>query len=494
LLAAGLSGDTRSVDGLFDGSTWPSFYTGRNPAGHGFIWLDQLKSGTYRTQACRVRDFARCPALWDILGKAGRRSLVLDVPLARLSPRLRGVQIVEWGCHDAIFQFQTTPARLKRQLLRDVGLHPSQEPCDAEHRSVADFQDLVSRLSQGIAAKARFTQRLLVEESWDFAIQVFSEAHCGGHQLWHFHDRTHPAFDPGLSEAVGDPMRQLYRALDAAIGDILSVLSPETRVVFLDLHGMTAPAGMNLLLPEILIGLGVMSPGARWQAQEQPARHKEAPRGSLRAVYRRLPEWLRRPLYEARQNLNQRLGRGTPMGLSRMRSQCFDVPIGASWGAIRLNLQGREPQGLLTSGAEADRFTERLIEDLLAITEPETGRPLIRRVLRTSELFSGPYEEELPDLLLEWNPENRVGSAVVGNGAGALLRARSPKFGRLEALHTNCRTGEHRVEGLFIARGPGVRPGRMDRVISSLDLAPSFARFLGCEMPDVDGRVIPELS
>ena len=492
LMATGLSGETHSVEGLFDGSTWSSFYTGRNPAGHGFIWLDQLKSGTYRVQACRPRDFIRCPTLWDALGNAGLKSLVLDVPLLPASRRVRGVQIVEWGCHDAIFRFRTVPARLKRLLVQEGGAHPAPEPCDQDHRTLADFRDFTARLIRGIEIKARFTRRLLAEQPWDFAMQVFSEAHCGGHQLWHLHDRSHPAHDPELSSKAGHPIRQIYQALDAAIGHILDGIGPQTRIVLLDLHGMTAPAGMNVLLPEILIRLGVMDEGCRDQS-EAPAPKPPEPGGSLVSLYHRLPNWLRGPLYAARQRFNQRLGRGTPLGPSHVRSPCFNVPIGASWGAIRLNLRGREPQGLLEPGAEAERFTEQLMGDLLALSDPDSGRPLIRRVLRTGDLFRGPYLAELPDLIVEWSPDNRPGSAVVGSGAGALLRAHSPKFGLVERVHTNCRTGEHRKEGFFVARGPGVRPGRLERAVSNLDLAPTFARFLGCEMPGVDGRVIPEL-
>src|SRR5882762_9380848 len=43
LLDRGTSGAIRGVEGFFVGSTWPSLYTGLNPAGHGFYRIDQLK-------------------------------------------------------------------------------------------------------------------------------------------------------------------------------------------------------------------------------------------------------------------------------------------------------------------------------------------------------------------------------------------------------------------------------------------------------------------
>jgi hypothetical protein len=99
----------------------------------------------------------------------------------------------------------------------------------------------------------------------------------------------------------------------------------------------------------------------------------------------------------------------------------------------------------------------------------------------------------LPDLVVEWNPELALGTTVAGRGEGALVRAFSPRVGLLEGVNTYCRTGDHQLGGMFIARGPGLLPGRLDRVVSDLDLAPTFARVMGCEMREVDGRPIPEL-
>ncbi len=493
LMATGVVGNTRSIEGLYDGSTWPSFSTGLNPAGHGYHWLDQLRLGTYRMQAYRPADFARSAALWDFLSAAGRRVLVLDVPLAPKARGLNGVQLVEWGCHDAIMGYRSTPASLAREVVREYGPHPAPEPCDAAARTPEQYRDFAERLVRGAAAKARITIELLAREPWDFAIQVFSESHCGGHQLWHLHDVEHPGFDAAVTQRCGDPLRDVYRALDAAIGPILAQVGAETLVVLLDLHAMAVPHGANLLLPEILQRLGVMQRPTRTPSGRTAAAPGSPARKALRAAYRRVPAAIRAPLYEARQGFNQRIGKGSPLDVDWSRSRCFDVPIGSALGAVRLNLKGREPAGLLMPGAEAEQFCERLTAELLAVTRPDNGLPWVRRVLRTAELHRGPHAEELPDLLIEWNSEQRVGSTVAGNAAGALLRAQSPRLGTVELLNTYCRTGQHEPEGLFVVRGTGQGVGNLDRVVSVCDFAPTFARWLGCELPAMDGSPIAEL-
>jgi predicted AlkP superfamily phosphohydrolase/phosphomutase len=55
------------------------------------------------------------------------------------------------------------------------------------------------------------------------------------------------------------------------------------------------------------------------------------------------------------------------------------------------------------------------------------------------------------------------------------------------------RSGDHTSDSVFFAAGPHVAHGRIEP-ISLLDFAPTLAALHGLELPDVDGRVIPELA
>ena len=512
LFATGLVANTRSVDGLYHGATWPSFFTGHDPSSHGIYWSDRLRLGTYRTQGRTPGDLATLKTLWEILSDAGHRVLVLDVPLASRSPDLNGLQVVEWGVHDGTFGFQTTPRRLKREIVRTVGAYPAPSSCDAR-RSLDEYRLFVDQLARGAAARAELTCSLLAREPWDFAIQVFSETHCAGHQLWHFHDPTHPAFDNSVNFEAGDLVKEVYVAVDRAVGEILAGLARDTAVVLVALHGMSYACGSSLLLPEILTRLGVMSSGLDGSegsgdgvggastAEQDAVRRRGSGSASrsgqgfgIRAAYHRLPKAIRGPLYDLRQLIAQALGMGSPIDIDPSRTKAFYVGfgVGTTFSGIRLNLRGREPAGTVEAG-EAERFCERLTRDLLDVTDPDSGWPLVRNVLRTADLFGGPRLDELPDLLVEWDPDRPRGTTATGTGAASVWKAYSERVGQIEKVNSYCRTGEHRVEGLLVARGPGITPGRLVREVSNLDLAPTFARFFGCVMPSTDGRIIPEL-
>jgi predicted AlkP superfamily pyrophosphatase or phosphodiesterase len=49
------------------------------------------------------------------------------------------------------------------------------------------------------------------------------------------------------------------------------------------------------------------------------------------------------------------------------------------------------------------------------------------------------------------------------------------------------------LDGIFIAQGPGIRPGVVIDRVSNLDVAPTLARIMGLTLPKVDGRVLEEI-
>lgn len=489
LLTRGLVGETRSVDGFFVGSTWPSFYTGVTPARHGVHYEVQLKPGTYEFHRPASGEFVKCAPFWSHLSRAGRRVAILDVPLCRLDPSVHGMHVVEWGSHDALYGFQAWPPEAAKEIRSRFGEHPLGATCDAVRSSPQEYAAFIDTLLRGVRTKARLTRHFLALGGWDFFMQVFTEAHCVGHQCWHLHDAAHPGHDPSISSVTGDPLRRVYAAIDAAVGEVLGDAG-DAFVVVLVAHGMSHWYGAQFLLNEILFRLGVAHPPV---APPPRAGVVPAVLSGARQVWRRLPDSIRDRLTPLRRRLAQDGGGPPALGVDPRVSRCFPLNNGLAVGGIRLNQAGREPMGVLEPGRATDEFCDSLSKALSEIEDERTGRPLVRRVLRTANLYAGEYLDDLPDLLVEWSDESPTGSSLIRNGAGALVRARSPKIGVVEGINHYGRTGEHRPEGLFIAAGPGVGPGRLGRVASILDFAPTFAGFFGVTLPQADGKALPEL-
>jgi predicted AlkP superfamily phosphohydrolase/phosphomutase len=161
-------------------------------------------------------------------------------------------------------------------------------------------------------------------------------------------------------------------------------------------------------------------------------------------------------------------------------AKCFAVNNGEMFGAIRVNLVGREPSGRVEPGRDYQDFCRKLGDDLLALVNADTGAPVARRVLRTADVHAGPRIEALPDLLVEWNTEEPIDAV------------RSPRFGTLRKPYVGPRTGHHRREGFLLCRGPAVVPGELAEPVEIVDVAPTIAALLGVELNDVDGHAIAE--
>src|SRR5262249_51695657 len=153
---------------------------------------------------------------------------IFDIPLSGVSQGLNGLQTVEWGSHDANYGFRAWPHALAREIRTRFGRHPLTDSCDADHRAPAQFVDFTRRLVAGARAKASLTRHYLARGEWDLLAQVFTEGHCAGHQCWHLHDPNTPGRDHDTAAITGDPLREVYVAIDAAIGDIVSDVDGRT--------------------------------------------------------------------------------------------------------------------------------------------------------------------------------------------------------------------------------------------------------------------------
>lgn len=474
LLKTGLVGETEGLPGFYVGAHWPSWASGCTPARSRVYSWEQLRLGTYDHYRVVTGEVAQVPQFWDALGAAGRRTCVLDIPLSYISPQSNGLQTVEWGAHDAVTGFSTSSPELRTEIVERFGLHPVSGNSDAD-RTPEEALAFRDTLIDGVQRKSRLTRHLLAKEDWDFFAQVFTETHCAGHLLWHLHDPDHPRHAERIED--GDPLKDVYRAVDRAVGEILAVVDEETILMVLANHGMGPKYGAQFMLDKILIALGAAAPAPT--AQHRPGARDHLDR-LLTKGWQLTPGAARRMLQPLRKRTLAWVApdRRPPPTIDPATSQCFVVQNNSSHGGIRVNLVGREPLGTVQPGAECSAVLDRLTEQLLALVHEGSNEAVVRSVYRTDDLYSGPEREHLPDLLVEWS-NDRPTRAVV-----------SPTIGRVEGEYRYCRTGDHKPGGMFIVRGPGTLPGTVDGAVSCVDFAPTIGALLDVPLPDVDGRII----
>ena len=455
------------------GSPWPTFYTGRPPSDHGiyhdFQWRqERMAFAAPSTDWLPVRPF------WRGL-PAEVPAVVHDVPMTPGTEPFYGVETTGWGSHDKLVPPQTYPSDLLEQIRARWGDSPIGTD-EYGRASVASLQELHAQLLE-LTNRSAEVARWLLKRPWRLAIVAFGALHRGGHRFW---DRS--SVDGPVPDSLGDwydgALRDLYRGADQAVGRLIAA-APDAAVFVFALHGMMVNSARVDLLDDMLARV------LRGPSAERPKR------GLMRRAGEAIPVSLRRRLTHAVPSaLKDRImTRWATGGMDWSRTRAFTLR-GDLNGYIRINLAGREPEGIVSPG-QLDALSDEIDRGLHSFRDVPSGEPLVAEVCRTRSVFpAGERIDRLPDLIVRWSESSAAPhEAIESPSLGRIVRA-TP--GRIP----NGRSGNHRLTGFLIARGPGIAAGaRLPDGADILDLAPTaLARLSVSPTTPLAGKVIEPLA
>jgi predicted AlkP superfamily phosphohydrolase/phosphomutase len=150
------------------------------------------------------------------------------------------------------------------------------------------------------------------------------------------------------------------------------------------------------------------------------------------------------------------------------------VVFGPTLG-MNINLQGRDQAGVVTP-AEYETLRHWLIHELKEMRDPTTNLPIFSRVCRREEVYQGDALDLAPDVVIEM-AEYETDGRHWGYGIAPIFtewRLFPPPSRRL--------TGEHSPEGIFLAAGPHIQPGRYAG-LHIADVAPTVMYDMGLAVP-----------
>ncbi|MBT8336037.1 MAG: alkaline phosphatase family protein [Gemmatimonadetes bacterium] len=445
LVERGRHGVVRSPPALGDDATWASFSSGRLPGDHDRYFWRRLVPGRYETTPFGDVGDAMRP-FWASLADQGRRVAVLDVPKSSLCDLPGGIQLSDWLVHGRDGATRSSPPELAREVLERFGDDRIDRPGTDDFlcRETALPEELhgefLERLLQGLEAKRQAAVELLARGGWDLFLVVFKESHCVGHEFWH------------ASGDEVDPVRDVYRRLDAAVGDLLAQVGPDTHVLIFSGLGMDANYTAEHLLEQALLRLEPRLP--RWCADRMTRFEAVEARIRRRLTPRSSSAWLR--------------------GLRHW----YQVEHNELSGAIRLNVRGREPSGRIEPGPEYERWCAFLQAEVARWVDPDTGQPVVESVVRSDEAFRGASRSGLPDLFVVWSRDRPITGLA------------SPAIGVVRAADPAYRSGNHVADGFYVLAGPTVDPTGPGDAVGIIDLGPTIAALLGVELPETAGRAV----
>jgi predicted AlkP superfamily phosphohydrolase/phosphomutase len=290
-------------------------------------------------------------------------------------------------------------------------------------------------------------------------------------------DPTHPDYQPGNRLGFEDTLEKTYRAIDREIGEMVEAAGERTRVLVFAPHGMCQLSHASWNLNEML-DLWGFAGGERRQAQSGERRGKINPWRILKMVFP--ARWQYAIKESLPRSWQEQLLFLWYAGGSRFNGRrAFAVPNNEVVGAIRISVKGRDRDGLVEPGAEYRRLRDEIREALLELTDPATGRRVVRDVIYPQERFHGPYVERLPDIAVFW--DSRFHWHAVA----------SPRFGTLRLRSQDRRSGSHSASSFLLACGPGI-PHRVEAEgCTPIDIPAWVLDTAGVAVPEhFDGRPV----
>ncbi len=448
---------------------WPSFATGKNPGKHSVFDFIRPQGGEFdlvNSTSIQAR------TLWRILSDAGRRVGVINAPVTYPPEPVNGFLI--GGLLSPLGGRFTYPDGLLEPYRQELGPYrilPSvQYKPGNEEAFLADLLDLVEQ-------RRRYALRLMADHPWDFMMVHFQSTDVLQHGLWKLLDPTHPLHDAQAAARFGSTIRQVFQRIDAAVGQMAEQAGDEATVIVMSDHGF-GPLHwvVNLNLALLDAGLLQLRRDALTRLKAALFRAGLTPAAAWRAIERvGLQNLVNRVSRSTRNKVVGRFLSFDDVDWSRTRAYSI-----GHVGQIYVNLKGREPHGIVEPGADYEAARQQVIEALSALRHPQTGQPLLERVIPGEQAAHGPYAGRGPDLHLVFD-----GYRVIA----------FPLFATDHRLFTRQIRGDsgcHRLHGLLIACGPAIRRGRAEGA-RILDLAPTILHLMGLPVPDdMDGRVLTE--
>jgi len=196
------------------------------------------------------------------------------------------------------------------------------------------------------------------------------------HMFWRFREPDHPANVGREKSDYARVIEDHYRSCDAIIGNAMQHVNDETLMIVLSDHGFNSfNRGVHLNTWLHDNGLLVLTNGYR--------------PGNEAGDMLRHVDW--------------------------SRTQAYSLGL----GGIYLNVKGREANGIVEQHDTTD-LSAKIAKNLSGLRDPERGQTAINSVSTRAQVYSGPYADESPDLIVNFCEGYRSswGTALGGIPAG----------------------------------------------------------------------------
>lgn len=440
LMEEGCYAKLNSTDPPLSITAWSSIITGKTPTDTGIFEYIYRKNRSYHDVGVMTSNNLREKTIWEIISDKRLKSIVIYMILTWPLKPFSGYLIAGPQRPDNTDKC-VYPLEMKKEIIEKFGEVPgfdiprfrsSYEMVKEIKKSEPDKEFVIEESYKTTEKNVRVMEHLIKNKKWDLFFGVIGMTDRMNHMFWKYVDKTHRKYDP--KSKYLDTLKDFYKFVDNKIGELISLLDKDTRIVILSDHGiMKLNTRVNM---------------ADWLIKEDYMVLKE-------------------PITEK-----------TPFNFSMVDwSKTKAFVIGAYEAQISLNLKGREPDGVVER-YEYDGLIKEISDKLMKIPG-DLGEKLDTKILYKKRDYDGKFIEEAPDMIVYFDNMNYgCNSTLIGNET---LWSPSTAKGSDDATHS--------MQGIFIMKNFRTQ-GNLGE-ISYLDIAPTVINLLDLEVPrDMKGKII----
>jgi predicted AlkP superfamily phosphohydrolase/phosphomutase len=262
---------------------------------------------------------------------------------------------------------------------------------------------------------------------------VFDTTDRVQHMFWRYLEEDHPAARNIPRDQRPPVIQDLYRRMDELVGRVMKQIDDDTLLLVVSDHGFKSFArclNLNAWLHQN--GYLALKPGKTESG-----------------------DWF--------DDVDWSRTRAYTMGLN----------------GLYLNLKGREREGIVEPGAEAEALKEELRGKLDGLVDPSSGRVGISGVFDCDAVYAGPYVDNAPDLIVGYNDGFRASwDSVMGKVTSQIFED------NLKAW-----SGDHCIDPRLV---PGVLFSNRkitEEKLAIVDVAPTILKLFGLGLPThLDGK------
>ena len=426
LMSAGLWGRLESVIPPITVPAWMCMATSQDPGSLGVYGFRNRTDYSYSGLGFATSASITEPAIWDVLARAGKKSIVVGVPPGYPPRRVNGISIGCFLTPDPVKDEFTHPAGLKTKLQELVGEYP----VDVEGFRTDNKDWLKEEIFKMSQKQWKVLRWLLKEREWDYFQFVDIGLDRMHHGFWKYFDKRHVQYEPG--SPYENLIPEYYRSIDEQIGSALELLDKDTIVLVVSDHGAQRLDG-GFVVNEWLVKEGLLT------LEESPK--EVTPFAKLKVNWAKTRVWSE----------------------------------GGYYARVFFNVRGREPQGVIPAN-EYEAFQDEMKAKFESL-EDDKGRPLNSLVFKPKEIYRN-VRNVAPDLIVHFG--GLYWRSIGSVGYGRL---------HVQENDTGPDACNHAQFGMFLLAAPNCPLSGQYEGARLLDIAPTLLDLAGYEIPvEMQGR------